>query len=360
MITKEVKELMEKQQYRIVGSHSAVKVCGWAKKMIRGEGGCYKLKFYGIRSNQCLQMSTSLSCANRCIFCWRDYKAPVSKEWIGEINDPQEIIDGAKEAQKELLSGFGGHPSTIKELKDESKTVKHVALSLTGEAINYPKINEIIELFHKEKISTFLVTNGQYPEEIKNLPRITQLYISLDAPNKEILKKVSQPLFTDHWERLNKSLEYLSQKKERTCLRFTLMREINMCDLEGYSKLIKKGDPDFLEIKSYMFVGSSRQRLDLKNMPFHEDMVNFSKALVKYLPDYEIVAEHIPSRIVLLAKKKYKQDGKWHTWIDFDKFFNKEEDYSRETPDTGISGKGTKDRMKVDEKTDELEFWQED
>ena len=46
--------------------------------------------------------------------------------------------------------------------------------------------------------------------------------------------------------------------------------------------------------------------------------------------------------------------------IDFDKFFNKEEDYSRETPETGLSGKGTKERMKVDEKTEELEFWKED
>ena len=37
-----------------------------------------------------------------------------------------------------------------------------------------------------------------------------------------------------------------------------------------------------------------------------------------------------------------------------------EEDYSRETPETGLSGKGTKERMKVDEKTEELEFWKED
>jgi len=63
MLSKSAIETMEKQQYRIVGDnkHSAVKVCGWTKKMLKGEGGCYKLKFYGIMSHQCLQMTTSMS-----------------------------------------------------------------------------------------------------------------------------------------------------------------------------------------------------------------------------------------------------------------------------------------------------------
>ena len=75
------------------------------------------------------------------------------------------------------------------------------------------KINELIDLFHKEGISTFLVTNAQYPEQIKNLKLVTQLYISLDAPNKELLKKIDIPLFKDYWERLNLSLEYMAEKK---------------------------------------------------------------------------------------------------------------------------------------------------
>ncbi|MBI2665713.1 4-demethylwyosine synthase TYW1, partial [Candidatus Woesearchaeota archaeon] len=57
MISKEIRENFEKQQYRMVGNHSAVKVCSWTKQMIRGKGGCYKFKFYGIKSNQCMQMT---------------------------------------------------------------------------------------------------------------------------------------------------------------------------------------------------------------------------------------------------------------------------------------------------------------
>ena len=35
-------DTLEKQQYRLVGHHSAVKVCQWTKNMINGRGGCYK------------------------------------------------------------------------------------------------------------------------------------------------------------------------------------------------------------------------------------------------------------------------------------------------------------------------------
>jgi tRNA wybutosine-synthesizing protein 1 len=362
---------MEKQKYRVVGDHkhSAVKVCGWTKKMLKGEGGCYKLKFYGIMSHQCMQMTTSISCANRCSFCWRDYKAPVAKEWKWQADEPDQIIEQSLKAHHSLLIGNKGNPKVSLAAYKSSESVKHVALSLTGEPIMYPKLNELVTKFHKQGVSTFLVTNAQYPEQVKDLKPITQLYISIDAPNKTLLKEIDVPLFPDFWERLNKSLEYMSQKKARTCVRLTCIKEMNMSDLPGYATLIQKGDPDFIEIKGYMFVGASRQRLDKANMPFHEDVVSFSKAMLKYIPEYDIVSEHIPSRVVMLAKKKFKIDGIWKTWIDFPKFHKLSNegkeinamDYSIKTPKTGLSGKGTVENMiKVNEKTDELEFWEEE
>jgi len=97
-ISEEKAKDLEKQQYRMVGNHSAVKICGWTKSQIKGEGGCYKFTFYGIRSYQCLQMTTSMFCANRCTFCWRGEKAPVSKTWYGPIDPPNYIIDNALKA----------------------------------------------------------------------------------------------------------------------------------------------------------------------------------------------------------------------------------------------------------------------
>lgn len=379
MISKETKQELERQQYRIVGHHSAVKICGWTKNMINGQGGCYKLKFYGIMSNKCLQMSTSLSCANRCLFCWRGYKAPVCKEWTGEIDDPQMIIDKSIEAHHKLLVGFKGSDKIDQKAYQSSQEVKHVALSLTGEPIIYPKFNKIIDLFHQKGISTFLVTNCQYPEEIKNLRPITQLYLSLDAPTKELLKEIDKPLFTDYWERMLKSLQHLKEKKQRTCIRVTVIKDINDSLPKKWAELISLGGPDFIEVKAYMFLGASREHLKRENMPLHEEIVKFSKKIVKHLPDYEIMSEHIPSRVILLAKKKFKQEDGWHTWIDFEKFFkviNSDfvvEDYSSKTPEVGISGKGTIDRMPpdvkerflkenplfVDEKTEEMKFYEE-
>jgi len=199
MLTQAAIQELEKQHYKIVGSHSSVKTCGWTKNMIKGTGGCYKLKFYGIMSNQCMQMTTSISCANRCTFCWRGYKAPVSKDWKWNIDDPEKIFNGSVKAHHDLLSGFGGEEKANKSAYQASKTIKHVALSLTGEPIIYPRINELIDKFNREGISTFLVTNAQYPEQIKNLNPITQLYISLDAPNKELLKEIDKPIFEDYF-----------------------------------------------------------------------------------------------------------------------------------------------------------------
>ncbi|MFC1769399.1 4-demethylwyosine synthase TYW1 [Nanoarchaeota archaeon] len=369
MLSDEEKKELEKQQYRIVGSHSAVKVCGWTKKMIKGEGGCYKFKFYGIRSNQCLQMSTSLSCANRCIFCWRGHKAPVSKEWKWDVDDPSLILDGSIKAHHDLLAGLKGYAGVDMEAYNESNDVRHVAISLTGEPIIYPKINEFIEECNNKKISTFLVTNAQYPEQIRDLGPVTQLYISLDAPNKELLNEVDVPLFSDYWERLEKSLDFFKDKKCRTCIRLTVIKGLNDNDLDNYAKLIIKGDPDFIEVKSYMFIGASRQRLKIENMPFHEDVVDFSKKLNELLPEYDIVSEHIASRVVMLAKKKYFIEGKWKTWIDFNKYNElvlggkefSSEDYLLETPRVGLSGKTTQDYASYrDNKAEEVEFWEEE
>ena len=384
-LSQDAKEELERQAYRLVGGHSAVKTCGWTKNMLKGEGGCYKLKFYGIMSHQCMQMTTSISCANRCTFCWRGYKAPVSKEWKWGVDEPEYILEESMKAHHKLLTGFKAHPTGNKKMYEQSQDIKHVALSLTGEPITYPKINELIRLFNKRGVSTFLVTNAQYPEQVRNLEPVTQLYESVDAPNKELLKTVDNPLFSDYWERYIQSLDALAQKNQRTCIRLTLIKGINDVDLEGYASLIHRGSPDFLEVKAYMFVGASQERLKKENMPTHEEVVAFTQQLLKHLPEYSIVTDHVPSRVVILAKKTFFINGAWNTWIDFPKYHelvNSGKDfttmeYLKRTPTTGLTGTTTQEYFEeykkkkqqkkekkaqektlfVDEKTDEMTFW---
>lgn len=62
MITPLLRKSMEKQGYKLIGSHSGVKLCRWTKSMLRGRGGCYKHTFYGIESHRCMEATPSLAC----------------------------------------------------------------------------------------------------------------------------------------------------------------------------------------------------------------------------------------------------------------------------------------------------------
>lgn len=60
-----------------------------------------------------------------------------------------------------------GVPGVKPERYEEGLAVKHCALSLVGEPIMYPEINTFIRLLHSHHISSFLVTNAQFPQEIR-------------------------------------------------------------------------------------------------------------------------------------------------------------------------------------------------
>jgi len=52
MVTPRQAQALQKEGYRLIGTHSAVKLCRWTKHQLRGRGGCYKHTFYGITSYQ--------------------------------------------------------------------------------------------------------------------------------------------------------------------------------------------------------------------------------------------------------------------------------------------------------------------
>ena len=75
-------------------------------------------------SNQCMQMTTSISCANRCTFCWRDYKAPVSTGWKWAVDDPTMIFEESVKAHHKLLVGFGGSSTKNNVVFEKSKELE--------------------------------------------------------------------------------------------------------------------------------------------------------------------------------------------------------------------------------------------
>uniref|UniRef100_A0A672LQ32 tRNA 4-demethylwyosine synthase (AdoMet-dependent) n=1 Tax=Sinocyclocheilus grahami TaxID=75366 RepID=A0A672LQ32_SINGR len=282
MITPALRDALTKQGYKLIGSHSGVKLCRWTKSMLRGRGGCYKHTFYGIESHRCMETTPSLACANKCVFCV---------------------------------------PGVRPERFEEGLTVKHCALSLVGEPIMYPEINSFLRLLHQQNISSFLVTNAQFPEEIRSLVPVTQLYVSVDASTKDSLKKIDRPLFKDFWQRFLDSLRALGEKQQRTVYRLTLVKAWNVDELKAYADLISLGQPDFIEVKGVTYCGeSSASSLTMANVPWHEEVVYFVQQLANLLPDYEIACEHEHSNCLLLAHHKFKVDGKWWTWIDYERF----------------------------------------
>lgn len=321
---------LTKQGYAIIGSHSGVKICRWTKSALRGRGSCYKYSFYGIKSHLCMETTPSLSCSNKCVFCWRHGTNPVGTVWRWKVDPPDLIYSGAKEAHLKKIKMMRGVPGVRAERFMEAMTIRHCALSLVGEPIFYPHINEFVSLLHADRISSFLVCNAQHPEQLEALKIVTQLYVSIDASNRESLKEIDRPLNRDFWERLLKCLDIIREKRftMRTVYRLTLVKGFNIDEeVEGYADLVARGLPCFVEIKGVTYCGtsSSSAGLTMKNVPFYEEVVAFVKALDAALArrglEYGIAAEHAHSCCVLLASTRFLVEGKWRTLIQYERFF---------------------------------------
>ncbi|GBC74917.1 hypothetical protein HRbin06_00224 [archaeon HR06] len=293
--------------YRIVGKNSALEICRWTKKALKGEGNCYK-RWYGISSHRCIQMTPNLNfCNYACDFCWRIHENGRYKVSNVIWDEPKEILDKMIEEQRKLLSGFKGNPEVKREALLEALFPRHIAISLDGEPTMYPKLAELIKEIKARGMTAFLVTNGSLPYRLKELldkdAEPTNLYISVYGPNKEIFMRTAKPKIPNAWENLMESLKLLKHFKCRTIFRITLVKGLNMLLPEGYSELIKMSEPKFVELKGYTWVGESIKRLKPEAMPTMEEIEEFAKEISKYT-SYIIKAKDDKSRVVVMVKNE--------------------------------------------------------
>lgn len=294
-------DIRRRQGYVRIGNHSSVKLCHWLREKLINNRPCYKEQFYGISCHRCLQMSTADDlCNQKCLFCWR------YQHWSDEANkltdDPQMILDDSIKAQRELITGFKGDERTDMKLWKEANEPNQVAISLTGEPMLYSRLGDFISLCRERGMSTFLVTNGTLTKSMENLSTYpTQFYITAAAPDKETYEKLCVPRSPKLWDRFNESLELFSKMNCRRVIRLTLVDGWNMDNIDGYASIIDKARPDFVEVKGYVFVGDSRRRMTNQNMPSHDSITEFSRAICE-ATGFKKEAEVPGSRVVLLGR----------------------------------------------------------
>src|ERR671914_2748305 len=312
-ITPQLKARLQKAKYGVY-NHSSVELCHWTKKSFAEEGNCYKHKFYGISTHQCMEMTpTAMNCENRCIYCWRPTEFYDTLQMPEElVDEPDIIVEQLMAERKKLINGFYGNPKNNKKKLDESLLPAHYAISLSGEPTMYPKLPQLIKYLRSLKAtkSIFLVTNGQEPDMLRRLAvedaLPTQIYLSTNASNKKMFYQINRPRHRNAWERWWESLRLLATVNTRTVLRMTMIRGYNdnRKFIEELADMLLEANPHFIELKSYMHIGMSTQRLEKNNMLEMSEIRNFASQLHDKMTDFSIMDESEISRVIVLQNHK--------------------------------------------------------
>lgn len=308
-----ISEQLKKAKYG-VSDHSTVELCHWTKKSFKHEGSCYKHKFYGISTHRCMEFSPAgMHCENRCVYCWRPMEFYDSLRMEPErVAQPEEILKKLMDERKKLIMGYYGDSRNDKQRLDESLLPSHYAISLSGEPTMYPKLPELIRYLKSLEAtkSVFLVTNGQEPDMVQRLQDEdalpTQLYLSTNAADYESFVRINQPRYEDSWERWNRTLGMLKDLDTRTVLRITLIRDYNYRKemIPRFASMVREAGPHFIEIKSYMHIGRSTNRLEHSNMLDMEEVSQFSGDVARQSGIFSVMDESFVSRITVLQNNE--------------------------------------------------------
>jgi tRNA wybutosine-synthesizing protein 1 len=241
-------------------------------------------------------MTPTLRCNQRCLFCWRSFEHEPQEE---EECPPETILAGIHKFQKKALAGYNAvlDNTVTEESWQEALDPKHIAISLSGEPTLYSRLPELVDLFNQHGYTTFLVSNGTRPYVLKRCHPF-QMYVSLDAPDRDTYITVCRPI-RDTWDRVQESLRLLGTR--RSAVRITLVKGLNDFTPERYAAILQDSGASFVEIKGYMYLGYSRNRLARENMPEHAEVRSFAEKIAAAC-DYRFKDENELSRVVVLER----------------------------------------------------------
>lgn len=89
---------------------------------------------------------------------------------------------------------------------------------------------------------------------------------------------IKSNIFTDFWERFQDSLRTLSEKRQQTVCRSTLVKAWNTEELENYAQLIRPEKPDSILIKGVTYYGTSKtSTLSMENVLWRHEVITFGQ-----------------------------------------------------------------------------------
>lgn len=98
--------------------------------------------------------------------------------------------------------------------------------------------------------------------------------------------------------RIHTVVLHLSFRLSPCCLSLLLPERPSSCrprQVQGYADLIRRGLPDFVEIKGVTFTGGRRPELGMKNVPWHAEVVQFTQQICALVADeYEVRMKPLP------------------------------------------------------------------
>ncbi|MFO8019163.1 MAG: radical SAM protein [Promethearchaeia archaeon] len=243
---------------------------------------------------------------------------PVDKNYEYYVLD-EDIVDSIDDRHEiELLMNRElTSPDEIMEIHSEAMRPNHAAISLDGEPYLYPHISSLVKEFRNRDMTTFIVTNGTLPEKIEQMESYpSQLYISLPASNEKQYKKVCRPKIKEGWNKIMKTMDLVETLPCRTLIRLTAVKNLNIKEknIEEYVKIIKKANPNFLEIKGFTLQAKAlRINKRLKSgkpasyyFPDYDDLKNYAKK-VEEVSNFPLIYENEVSRDFLFAVNWDKQ-----------------------------------------------------
>jgi len=350
LLSPDLRASLADQGYRLVGTHSAVRLSRWTKTNLRGRGACFKRTFYGTRSYETVETSPALSCSSNCVYCWKHPGCPTSTQWAWAVDDPKMVADNVIFQHIAMLNTMKDVQGVKPDRLLAAQTVRHCDLSLVGEPLLYPHINAFLQHMHSRRISTWMYHTGLHPKLLEKLGTTTHLTLSVCGPNRQLMKCIMQTMVDDCWDRLQMSLDIMAQKSHRTSLRLIIIKAWTDAFHEEYAELIQRSRPDFIEVKGVIFCGKTDPLNMENNVPTHQEILDFCRklcAVPSVAKHYELACEHEHSSCALIAHKKFKINGRWHTWVDTERFHQlvsqnrpviRAEDYAAPTPNWALYG----------------------